>query len=138
MFFKLFQAVTPSAISKISNYLRTDKLQIMICWIFRKISKFKSYCVTDVTIINQAKNIMQISNNNNFKVTFRRKARGLRPKIHMILIELKIEAHYLKKNSQTSQEKNRENLNWSNTIYDFWANNLVLFSWTGLYQTQVP
>ena len=49
----------------------------------------------------------------------------------MILIEIKIEAGYLKKNSQTTQDKNRENLNWSNA-YGFWANNLELFSWTGL------
>ena len=38
----------------------------------------------------------------------------------MILIEIKIEARYLKKNSQTPQGKNRENLNRSNT-YGFWA-----------------
>ena len=50
----------------------------------------------------------------------------------MILKEIKIEAHYPKKNSQTPQEKNREKLNQSNT-YGFFANNLVLFSLTGLY-----
>ena len=38
----------------------------------------------------------------------------LRSKSHMILIEIKIEARYLKKNSQTTQDKNRENLNRSN------------------------
>ena len=68
----------------------------------------------------------------NSKVPFKRKAWGLRPKSHMILIEIKIEARYLKKNSQTPQDKNCENLNRSNT-YGFWASNLVLFSWTGLY-----
>ena len=40
-----------------------------------------------------------------FKVPFKRKAWGLRPKSHMILIEIKIEVRYLKKNRQTSQEK---------------------------------
>ena len=54
------------------------------------------------------------------------------PESHMILIEIKKEARCLKKNKQTPQVKNRENLNWSNTYYGFWANNLVLFSWTGL------
>ena len=49
----------------------------------------------------------------------------------MILIEIKIEARYVKKNCQIPQEKNHENLNQSNT-YGFWADNLVLFSWTGL------
>ena len=39
---------------------------------------------------------------------------------------------YLKKKNQTPQEKNHENLNRSN-VYGFWANNLVLFSSTGLY-----
>ena len=53
-----------------------------------------------------------------FKVPFQRKALGLRPKSHKILIEIKIEVRYLKKNSQTSQNKNRENLNRSNA-YDF-------------------
>ena len=48
----------------------------------------------------------------------------------MILIEIKIEARYLNKNSQTPQKKTRENLNLSNS-YGFWANNLMLFSWTG-------
>ena len=67
-----------------------------------------------------------------FKVPFNRKTWGLRPKSRMILIEIKKEVHYLKKNSQTPQEKNRENLNRSN-VYGVWANNLVLFSWTGLY-----
>ena len=33
----------------------------------------------------------------------------------MILIEIKIEVLYLKNNSQTLQEKNRQNLNPSNT-----------------------
>ena len=59
-----------------------------------------------------------------FKIPFKRKAWGL--------IEIKKKARYLKKNSQAPQENNRENLNPSNT-YGFWANNLVLFSWTGLY-----
>ena len=45
----------------------------------------------------------------------------------MILIEIKIEARYLKKNSQTPQGKGLENLNQSNT-YGFWANNIELFS----------
>ena len=45
----------------------------------------------------------------------------------MILIEIKMEVRYLKKNSQTPQGKDRENVKRSNT-YGFWANNLVLFS----------
>ena len=48
------------------------------------------------------------------KVPFKRKAWDLRPKSYMILIEIKIEARYPKKNSQTPQNKNRENLNRSN------------------------
>ena len=48
------------------------------------------------------------------KVTFKRKAGGLRAKSHMILIETKIEARYLKKNSQTTEEKVQENLNRAN------------------------
>ena len=40
-----------------------------------------------------------------FKVPFKRKAWGLRPKSHMILIEIKKEVCYLKKNSKTPQEK---------------------------------
>ena len=39
------------------------------------------------------------------KVLSKRKARGLRRKSHMILIEIKKEVRYLKKNSQTPQEK---------------------------------
>ena len=42
------------------------------------------------------------------KVPFKRKAWGLSPKSHMILIEIKKESRYLKKNNQTPQEKNRE------------------------------
>ena len=49
------------------------------------------------------------------EVPFKRNALGLRPKNHMILIEKNKEVCYLKKNSQTPQEKNRENLNRSNT-----------------------
>ena len=41
----------------------------------------------------------------------------------------------LKKNPKRHR-KNHKNLNRSNT-YDFWANNLVLFSWTGLYAKYV-
>ena len=37
-----------------------------------------------------------------------------------------------KKEQPKTTEKTHENLNRSNT-YSFWANNLVLFSWTGLY-----
>ena len=48
------------------------------------------------------------------KVPFKRNAWGLRPKSHIILIEIKIEVRYLKKNSQIPQEKNRENENQSN------------------------
>ena len=39
------------------------------------------------------------------KVPFKRKAWCLRPKSHVILIEIKIEARYLKRNSQTPQGK---------------------------------
>ena len=45
----------------------------------------------------------------------------------MILIELKKEARYLKKELPNGTGKNRENLNQSNE-YGVWANNLVLFS----------
>ena len=38
-----------------------------------------------------------------------KKTLGLRLKSHLILIEIKKEAHHLKKNSQTPQEKNLEN-----------------------------
>ena len=50
------------------------------------------------------------------KVPLKWKAWGLRPKSHMILIEIKIEARYLKRNNRTPQGKNRENLNRSNTL----------------------
>ena len=45
------------------------------------------------------------------KVPFKRKTLGLRPKSHVVLKEIKIEERYLKRNSQTLQGKNRENIN---------------------------
>ena len=53
----------------------------------------------------ESENYLQILERTHSKVPFKRKAWGLRPKSHMILIEIKLDAHYLKKNSQTPQEK---------------------------------
>ena len=60
----------------------------------RKSEKKESY------LVKTTENLLKIA-----KVSFKRKAWGLRPKSHMILIKIKKEARYLKKNNQTPQEK---------------------------------
>ena len=50
------------------------------------------------------------------KVQFKRKAWGLMPKSHMILIEIKKETCYLKKNSQTPPQEKSAKI-WTDEIY---------------------
>ena len=112
----------PIKSKSICTISRAKKI-IGVCWIFAIIycspwfflTKHGSTCVQGIGEV--------------IIFPFNWKAWGYRPKSHMILIENKKEArYYLKKNSQ---RENRENLNRSN-IYGFWANKLVIISWTRL------
>ena len=75
---------------------------------------------------------------NRGQVPFNRKAWGWRPKSHIILIEIKKEARYLKNSGQRSQKKTAKfKTDQIYMEYGFWDTNLELFRWTGLYNMLV-